>query len=184
MIETQRSRVNQKLYQARLFIEAGQEFREELTRVAWQQACHEAALNALESAQLAFLREIAAAYRLNPQLVNSQEDLQREAAKREQQLPELVRLQAAQQDLTNPLSRLTATLDFMRRAPLAGSAVPEAVAVQEEVAVAALEASGNILLVNVQESSSPEMQQLADARGMHLALKSLVEELREGLRED
>ena len=171
MIQAQRTRVNQKLYQARLLLDAAEQPQDELNRVAWQQACHEAALNALEAAEVAFLRELAAVYRLNLQAVNQAGDLETLAEERQQLLPELKRLKAEFTDPGSALSRLQPTLQALRQPPTASSH-------QEET-----EESGRISLVTSEEPLSLEERQRADARAMQQTLNRLIQELREQLLE-
>ncbi|WP_404418643.1 DUF6586 family protein [Marinospirillum sp.] len=170
MIQAQRSRANQKLYQASLLLDAAAQPQDELNQVAWQQACHEAALNALEAAEIAFLRELAVAYRLNLQAVKEAGDLEKLAAERQQQLPELKRLQAEFRNPASPLSRLQPALLALRQPP----AVSDGPEVDE---------GARISLASAEEPQTLEERQLADARAMHQAMKSLFQELREQLLE-
>jgi|GEM_PF-2224433 len=172
MIQAQRTRVNQKLYQARLFLDAAAQPQDELNQVAWQQTCHEAALNALEAAEVAFLRELAVAYRLNLRAVKEAADLEKLAAERQQQLPELKRLQAEFRNPASPLSRLHPALLALRQPP---SASPE-----PELP----EPGARISLASADESQTLEERQLEDARAMHETLNSLIQKLREQLLED
>jgi len=171
MIQAQRTRVNQKLYQARLFLDAAAQVQDELNQVAWQQACHEAALNALEAAELAFLRELAAVYRLNLQAVNQAKDLESLAQERQQLLPELKRLKAEFADPASALSRLKPALLALRKPPAASDVALDA------------EESSRISLLSSEQPLSLEERQLADARAMQQALSNLIQELREQLLE-
>ncbi|SFB85729.1 hypothetical protein SAMN05660443_0567 [Marinospirillum celere] len=180
MIQAQRRRVNQKLYQAELLLKAAQQSENELNLVAWQQACHEAALNALEAAQLAFLREVAAVYRLPVQAVSRPEDLQNLAEERQQRLPELQHLQGAWRDPVHPLSRLEPALKALRQTPAADEA-PQAGEWMPEFAE---ETQPSLIpLVAEEDFASLEEKQLAEASLMLKALKELLQELREQLLE-
>lgn len=170
MIQAQRTRVNQKLYQARLFLEAANHPQDELSQVTWQQACHEAALNALEAAEVAFLRELAAIYRLNLQVVQQARDLEKLAEERQQQLPELKQLQAEFSNPASALSRLKPTLQALRQAPAVGR--------EPETASGA-----SIPLLSSDEPQTLEERQLADAQAMQQAMSCLFQELREQLLE-
>lgn len=179
MIQAQRRRTNQKLFQAGLLLQAAQQPEDDLQRVAWQQTCYEAALNALEAAQLAFLREVAAVYRLPVQAVFSAEDLQQLASARQQRLPELERLQAAWKDPAHPLSRLQPSLQALRQAP-AAEEVPEAGDWMPEFAE---NQQALIPLVAEDDYATLEEKHLAEAALLHQVLKGLLQELREQLLE-
>lgn len=186
MIRAQRSRVNQKLHQASLLLQAaGSVAQDEMNQLAWQQACLEAAVLALDAARLAFLRELAAIYRLDVRAVQQATDLRRLAADREQVLPELDAFEAAFREPGQPLALLGGLLKDVNRipaasdSPAAGDWMPE---FNEPVPTAT-----RIPLLDaaqVDEPISRETQQLVVAARCHQALKSLIQSLREQLHED
>lgn len=188
MIQAQRNRVNQALYQARLLLKAAADWPDELSLLAWQQTCYEAALRALDQARVAFLRELAAVYRLDVRKVASAADLQQLAAERQQRLPELERFTASFADPFQPLNRLPLLLDELNRAavpaeaPAAGNWMPE-----DQPAIAAN--SDRISLIAVEDTEgesvrSKEQKQLLQALDIHQALQQLIQELRETFYED
>lgn len=171
MIQAQRKQVNQKLYQAGLFLQAATELhQDELTLLAWQQACYEAALNALEAARLAFWRELAAASGLPAQAVNSLADLHALAVESQRQLPELTRFEQAFTDPSSPLNYFNSALARLRR--VAAASPPP------------VEPSSPAELLAVEPEQSQEEEQLADAAKMLDAMRALIQELRGQLLED
>lgn len=96
MIQAQRSRVNQKLYHARLLLDQADQNSDPLVAPAWQQACVDSACWALEQVRVAMLRELAALYRLDVARVGDVDDVVHLAAQRDQQLPEVALWRQAQ----------------------------------------------------------------------------------------
>ncbi|SFX42382.1 DUF6586 family protein [Marinospirillum alkaliphilum] len=196
MIQAQRLRVNQKLHQARLMQQAAaQPVTDELNQLAWQQACIEAAVLALEAARLAFLRELAAIHRLDVRAVQQAADLRTLAAAREQALPELDQLEAAFNNPQHPLWQLKALLAEVNRipaptaAPAAGEWMPEAPATP--AASPATPVKSLIPLAQLEETDaskasgpSREMQQLESIKNCLNAMQALIRQLREQLYED
>ncbi|MBE0506114.1 MAG: hypothetical protein IBX50_05250 [Marinospirillum sp.] len=187
MIQAQRNRVNQALYQARLLLKAAADWQDELSLLAWQQTCYEAALRALDQARVAFLRELAAVYRLDVRKVASAADLQQLAAARQQRLPELERFNTRFADPFQPLSRLSLLLDELNRAavpaeaPAAGNWMPEdqpTALVIDRINLIAMEDT------NSESVHSKEKKQLLQALDIHQALQQLIQELRETFYED
>ena len=187
MIQAQRNRVNQALYQARLLLKAAADWPDELSLLAWQQTCYEAALRALDQARVAFLRELAAVYRLDVRKVASAADLQQLAAERQQRLPELERFNTSFADPFQPLSRLSLLLDELNRAavpaeaPAAGNWMPE-----DQPNASAVDRISLIAVEDADSESvcSKEQKQLLQALEIHQALQQLIQELRETFYED
>ena len=170
-------RVNQKLYQARLLLEAAFQPEDELNQVAWQQACYEAALAALDASLRAFARELAAAYRLPVEAVEGLQDLQGLADLRHQTLPELQRLEAALQDHTSPLGYLKPALAALELPPEAREDAEER---WHQAAARSIEQQ--IPVLNL-DQSDPETLRLHQAKQMQAELHRLIQALREQLVE-
>ena len=171
----ERRRVNQKLHQARLLLMAAKEPQDELQQLAWQQTCYEAALAALQGAFLAFLRELAAAYRLPATQVLKTADLERLAAVRQQRLPELQQLKAYQTDPAGALAALQADLAQLELQKLPEAAAEDAWQAKQ----------GDIPLHSVdREEGSLEERQLVKAEDYLKQLQTLFATLREQLLED
>ncbi len=167
-----RSRVNQKLHQAWLLLEAAAHQADPLQEVAWQQACYEGAIKALEGAGRAFLKELASAYRLPPEGIRSVNDLQQLADRRSQTLPELVKWDIAARDKRHPLGQLNEHLRWMELQGLKPAA-PSAPSTQGDIPLLVQEDNPNNPLVRLQQ-----------ARDLHQGIKGLIETLRQGLYEE
>lgn len=195
MIQAQRLRVNQKLHQARLMQQAAlQPVTDELNQLAWQQACIEAAVLALDAARLAFLRELAAIHRLDVRAVQQPQDLRQLAVAREQALPELDQFEAAFNSPEHPLWRLKALLAEVHRipaptaAPAAGDWMPEApttsTAEPHRSAISLIPVEQLVDKATDSTIHSREKQQLGDVKNCLNAMQALIQQLREQLYED
>lgn len=199
MIQAQRLRVNQKLHQARLMQQAAlQPVTDELNQLAWQQACIEAAVLALDAARLAFLRELAAIYRLDVRAVQQPQDLRQLAATREQAVPEVEQFEAAFNHPDQPLWQLKKLLNEVHQipapkaAPAAGDWMPEVSSTATAdtslntavIPLIPVEQLADHYAASQEEGRSHERQQLESIKSCLNALQALIRQLREQLYED
>lgn len=154
-------RTRQLFYQVRLLLDAAHQPHDPLVEVAWQETCYEAALGALLKIELSFLRELAEAYRLQPQRVHALADLQQQAQQRDQRLYELEVWQADRLGICSRLKMLAAQQGLPRSAEVAVAVPAGQIAVQRE-----------------------ELKPLEELERLYQQLKAQVDMLRSGLLEE
>lgn len=154
-------RTRQLFYQARLLLDAAHQPHDPLVEVAWQETCYEAALGALLKIELSFLRELAEAYRLQPQRVQTPIDLQQQAQQRDQRLYELEVWQEDRLGIGSRLKMMAAQLGQPRSEEAALVVPAGQIAVQRE-----------------------ELSPLEELERLYQQLKAQVDMLRSGLLEE
>ncbi|ODC02947.1 hypothetical protein BFW38_04680 [Terasakiispira papahanaumokuakeensis] len=176
MIQAQRSRVNQKLYHARLLLDQADQNADPLVAPAWQQACVDSACWALEQVRVAMLRELAALYRLDVARADDLDELVRLAAQRDQHLPEVALWREAQQP-EGVWGRLSRQLAQLQAVPVGegkalGDWMPEAASSSSFSSLGESTGAENLLPLTQIDDPVTGMRQLLQD------IKSFIDQLR------